>query len=309
MNMQPTVEPFEWPIIAYMILAGTSAGAAMTGAIAFLSGRAALRSIARQGFLIAMVLIGVGFPLLILDLEQPQKFFYILYYFNPNSVIAWGARGISLYFAILLVTVFVQYLRAKRALNNGASTESPGRGLKVTAATLLLLSFFVALYPGFVLNQAVAHPLWSQSLLPVLFLASGLHMGLVTVTLARLWSAGAPDFEPEPDDPLLHDHKSIRWIDGAFIVVQAVLFCLFLAWGWQLAPEAVRSFNEGAYAFVLWGGVVTIGWIVPTIDMLVRKANSNLWLRGLCVLIGGVCLRILIIRGGQGAAAFIGAGN
>lgn len=264
-----------------------------------------MESIARQSLIVAAVLIGAGFPFLVLDLERPQMFVYVLIYFNPKSVIAWGARGISLYFFIVSAVAFMYY-RAKVTGRDPAGALALLRTLLVIG--VLILALFTGLYPGYVLNQGVARPLWAQPVIPILFLFSGLHMGLAVAILARLWSAGAPDFEPEPDDPLLHDHVVVRWLDGAFIVLQIVLLASYFFTCWQVAPEATARLIEGGYGLLLWVGVVLIGWILPGADMIVRGARSNLFARCMFILIGGVCLRVLVIDGGQGSAAFIGSG-
>lgn len=304
-----TSNPFEWPIIAYMILAGTSAGLALVGGAAALSSKSNLASIARQSLLLATLFIGVGFPLLILDLEQPQMFVYILYYFNPKSVIAWGARGISLYFFLLSSLVLVH--RVCGPLR--ARAKEQAMALRITRQAMLIvvlvLAVFVGLYPGFVLNQAAARPLWSQSVLPFLFLSSGLHMGLAIAILARLWSAGDPNFVPEPSDPLLHDHPWVRRLDVALIALQVLLLTSYFYSCMQIAPDATTQLTQGKSGLLLWGGVILVGWILPGLDMAVRGAKSSLFWRSTCVVAGGICLRVLIIEGGQGAAAFIGSGR
>lgn len=297
MNLHATAEPFQWPIMVYMIVAGTSAGAAITGCVAMLSKAKGLTSVRHSSFVVAVFLIGAGGPFLILDLEKPQMFFYILYYFNPKSVIAWGARAITLYFALLLfIVVIKRYIEGAKLL------------LKPTAMLTLLLAIAIGLYPGYVLNQSVARPLWSHPVLPFLFLLSGLHMGIAAVSLARLWSKTAPNFEPQPGDPFVHDHMLLRRLEGVLIALQIVLLgTYFLLSG--AAPDALMRLTRGGYGVLLWGGIVLIGWVLPGLDMIFRGARSCLWARSLCVVVGGVCLRILIISGGQGAAVFVGSGQ
>lgn len=294
--MQPTDEPFQWPIATYMILAGTSAGTVITGALLGFTRAPLLRAAARTALVLGAVLIGVGFPFLILDLERPQDFYYILRYFNPRSVISWGARGISLYFGFLIVAAWLFHPRRTPA----DAPFGPARTALLVAA--LVLAVFVGLYPGFVLQQGVARPLWNPAALPYLFLTSGLHMGLAVIVLARLW-----DEKPAPGDPLREDHVALRWADGALIAVQIALLGWYFLAAYQTAPEATARLVRGDFGLLLFAGVMFIGWVLPVADMLVRGARSNLLARCLFVLIGGVCLRILVIHGGQGATAFIGS--
>ncbi len=286
--------PFDWPIIVYMILAGCSAGAAMTGVVAMLSKKVDL-TIVRQSLWIAVLLLLAGLPFLVLDLEQPHRFFSILYYANPTSVIAWGARGLMLYVFLLLVLLYL--------LRRSGDVSVFPRGV---AAIVLVAALFVGLYPGFVLSQAVARPLWLPSVLPALFLVSGMHMGLAIVAAARLWTASDPTFEPIAQDPFLQDHVVIRWLDMALIAIQIILAILYFRSCLGSAPEAAMQLTTGGFGMLLWGGVVVVGWVLPTLDILVRGAKSNLWARSFFTMAGGVCLRVLVILGGQEAVAFVG---
>ncbi|HVW40596.1 MAG TPA: NrfD/PsrC family molybdoenzyme membrane anchor subunit, partial [Amycolatopsis sp.] len=73
---------WEWKIPAYLFTGGLSAGAAMLGAGADLTGRPSLRRVARLG---ALGGIGVSTYFLVADLGRPARFHHMLRVAKPSS--------------------------------------------------------------------------------------------------------------------------------------------------------------------------------------------------------------------------------
>lgn len=289
-QVDPVLVPFGWPVVIYMTLAGLAAGAALTGCWLLWRGSEGGLRAARRGFLLAASAILVGSLCLVADLEAPGRFWMVLAYFNPASWIAWGARIIVL-FGLLTGLAWV--------LSRGAAAASRlSPGLKTCCAGIACLAVAIGLYPAWVLMQAAARPLWGSPLIAPLFLASALHTGLAAL-LASQVIAGAGDDDPAPGGARF---------ERSLIVAQALflgLYLLTLASGYEAARARLLY---GDLALWLWGGVVVVGWLVPLATTGGRWSGSGrLLLRAACVLLGGLALRVLIVFGGQGAQALIGA--
>src|SRR5689334_17521010 len=67
-----------WLIVFYFFLGGLAGGSAFLAGMLDLFGVAADRSMARVGYFIALVAIAISGPLLIVDLNRPERFWHML---------------------------------------------------------------------------------------------------------------------------------------------------------------------------------------------------------------------------------------
>ncbi len=86
---RPVLKPpvWEWKIPAYLFTGGLSAGAAVLGAGADLTGRPALRRASRVG---ALGALGASMYLLVADLGRPERFLHMLRVAKPTSPMSVG---------------------------------------------------------------------------------------------------------------------------------------------------------------------------------------------------------------------------
>jgi formate-dependent nitrite reductase membrane component NrfD len=86
---RPVLKPpvWEWKIAAYLFTGGLSAGAAMLGAGADLTGRPSLRRVSRFG---ALGELGASKYLLVADLGRPERFLNMLRVAKPTSPMSMG---------------------------------------------------------------------------------------------------------------------------------------------------------------------------------------------------------------------------
>ncbi|GAB1516206.1 NrfD/PsrC family molybdoenzyme membrane anchor subunit [Actinophytocola sp. KF-1] len=86
---RPVLKPpvWEWKIPAYLFTGGLSAGAAVLGAGADLTGRPSLRRASRAG---ALGALGVSMYLLVADLGRPERFLHMLRVAKPTSPMSVG---------------------------------------------------------------------------------------------------------------------------------------------------------------------------------------------------------------------------
>jgi len=85
---------WNWMIAAYLFLGGLSAGSAMLGAGADLTGRPTLRKVSRVG---ALVSILGSLYFLVADLGRPERFHHMLRVAKPSSPMSMGTWILSAY--------------------------------------------------------------------------------------------------------------------------------------------------------------------------------------------------------------------
>ncbi len=85
---------WNWMIAAYLFLGGLSAGSAMLGAGADLTGRPHLRKVSRLG---ALTSIAASLYFLVADLGRPERFHHMLRVAKPSSPMSMGTWILSAY--------------------------------------------------------------------------------------------------------------------------------------------------------------------------------------------------------------------
>ena len=165
------MSPFGWWIAVYFALATLAAGAAgaACGLIALNRKSPADDEPARirLTLMIAIAAIFAGSGALVADLERPGEFYLILTSYEPGSWISRGSRIISAFGLVAFALLSTQW--------SGIVRSWWAYGLALALGSLALL---VAIYPAFVLDQAVGRPLWQSAWLPVLFFSGAVHIGL-----------------------------------------------------------------------------------------------------------------------------------
>jgi ferredoxin len=254
----PHRAPWDWRVSAYTVTKGIAAGAALVAALL-----AALGVLAGGAFLatavplLALVFLAITGGLLIADLEQPQRFWYILARPQWRS---WLTRG------AVILGVFGAGLAAWCALGLA--------GLLPTWIPLALapVALATAGYTAFLFAQSKARDLWqSPLLLPHLTVEAFAAGAAALALLAAL-------LEPHLLQPL-----------GLVLAISSGLH-LALGAGECVMPHAtaharlaVAAMTRGRYRRYLIAGFVGIGagvlapWIGPTIAAPLVLAGLFCW--------------------------------
>jgi polysulfide reductase chain C len=281
-----------WLIISYLFLAGAGAGAFMAAVACDLLAPDWSKALARAGSLAAGPLVAIGTVCLVLDLEaglwQPWRQIYLLS--NPTSMITWGVIVLSAFIPV----AFLYAAGLNRLTFVGRYLEKYVWHLGVIGSVLAIAT---AVYTGILIAVVNGVPFWNTPVMPVLFLASALSTGLAVAMIGAA----------------VIDITTIRTLSNfalghvIFLAVEGVVLMLLIFMSITRTVEAAQSAHlliSGFLSPYFWALVVVVGIAVPFILSIVEYYEYGEMPKylvvgaDLCVLVGGMSLRALIIYSG-----------
>ena len=286
---------WEWPIPTYLFLGGLGGGIYCLIAVLTLfvfPGVAAVPEVmALPGFL-AIVALGFGCLMLVVDLGQPMVFYRA--FVRSTSVLAWGARllTVCMIFGILWFASYIPW----DWFSGIANLLVPAREFCLAIAGLS--GTCIMLYTGIFLSTLKAHAFWATPALPVLFTVSALSTACAAIALSIGWWPAVFSLETvivaEASKEILHTVDIILVV--VEIVVLLVMVLSFLGAGNKTANKAAHRWVHGSYAPLFWGGMIFGGLLLPEILYVFggHSAASTL-VAPVLVLLGGLLLRFMVV--------------
>jgi len=263
----------EWHllIVWYFFLGGIAGGAYFTAAIADNFGSSRDRSVVRTGYILALLMIGICGMLLILDLGTPSRFLNMLgsfKFWDPMSIGAWMLGVFGLF----------AFVSSALSLSPDESRAALRRKLSLIGT---IFGFFLASYTG-VLLSATALPFWRDArLMGAVFLASGASTGMAAISLLLFLSGDAAG----------EGFKKVKRADRFAIIFEMLVLALFLV----LLGSAAAPLTSGHLAPLFWGGLVTLGLVIPLAIDLLGGWRVPAVVPAVLVLIGGFILRYVVV--------------
>jgi formate-dependent nitrite reductase membrane component NrfD len=278
-----------WAVTIYFFLGGIAGGSYVIAALIDLFGAPEDRPLARLGYYVALPAVALCGPLLIVDLNRPERFWHLLIeskrglpmfkYWSPMSFGSWILLFFGLFAFLSLVGALAEEGWLKwaplRALRRGAL----GR---ILAAVGLLFGFGLAGYTG-VLLEVTNRPIWADTtLLGLLFVVSA-----ASTAGALLLLLGRPRRAVLPETLGLLTEMD-RWV---LLTELVVLVALILSLG------MVAQVWLSAWGVLLAVGVVLLGILIPLLlEWRGRpRAGWSVPAAACLVLIGGFILRAVIV--------------
>jgi formate-dependent nitrite reductase membrane component NrfD len=294
----------EWKgiIAIYLYLAGMGAGSFVIGTLIgwfnIKPNPAVLPSINLLGntlnlsnvpILWGPVMVAIGAPFLILDLGIKWRFIYAC--LNPRT--SWVARG----FIILSIFIVLGLVLLAKSVLPFEWLHPKSVLWRIPEIIAFIFAFGTALYTGILLKATKSIPLWNTSLLPLLFLVSGLSTGSMAMILSTL---GTGFFS--------HAARALKVLmvgEQVLVIIEAIVLYLFLSGRYRAAEQgedSVRLLVFGEMKMIFWGGVVVLGFIFPVvlenIASLFPGNVASIFVAGVLLLCGGFFLRLGILRAG-----------
>ncbi|ABZ75147.1 Polysulphide reductase NrfD [Shewanella halifaxensis HAW-EB4] len=296
-----------WPIAVYLFFAGISGGALATALfLRFYKKQTTNTPFYKAAALISLVTISLGMLCLVLDLTNPLFFWRILVFYNLNSVMSIGVIALSVYIplvALICLYAFEEEIRSVPALKMLVPLVDKLQGIRRPCeVTVLVLALAVCAYTGFLISALIRFPIINTSVLPALFIASGISAGAAAAKMLAV-SMFKEDLHSQ-DMKLLH---GAEWP----IMIAEILFIFMivtsLMTGNAGAQSAFTAFHTGEWAAVFWFGVVGLGFGGPLLlNFATGKSFSHsakaFYLSGVCAVTGMMCLRMFILYAGQNFA-------
>ena len=293
-----------WYIVLYFFLGGLAAGSSAIATLLDLVGDPRDRDAVRLGYLVAFPLVCVCGLLLILDLGKPLRFWHMLVQsenvpelllkpWSPISLGTWlvTAFGLFSFISFLGALVETERLRWHVARRVDRAVRGFPRPLILLWEVLGVLSgFSLGGYTG-VLVTGTSVPVWHNAwLMGALFLLSAASTSYALLMLMLMYH-GRAHHDPTVD-------KLARGDRSAILLEIVVLTAMLLLLG-----AVARPLIAGGFGVIFWLGVVIVGLLAPLVLHGLPwgrlTAERRAMLAAACVLVGGLCLRFVIVMAPQ----------
>jgi formate-dependent nitrite reductase membrane component NrfD/ferredoxin len=272
--------PWHWPVPAYLVTKGIGAGIFMMLSLGWgldLFPFDALTAVV--GGLLSLLFIAITTGLLVIDLEKPERFLYIL--MRPQWK-SWLTRG-----AVLLIG-FSTLVGVWWAVETGSYLGLLSPELATSARPFFLwlgLPFAIgsAVYTAFLFAQAEGRDLWQSPLLPIHLVIQAFMMGS-----ASLLVVGA--FVNVPFELVT---LSVNVFFASLIVDLFVTLVgeFSIPHASEVAAQAAHDITHGRYKNHFWLGSIVLGHVVPLVLLLatffgMAEAVTLGTIAALCAMIG-----------------------
>ena len=253
-----TAHPATWgtKVSAYLVTKAIAAGTMLIAALLVALGHAGERAaVGLVAPLVAGLFTAITGVLLVADLKQPKRFWFLITKPNTRS---WLVRGAWILGGFAFVT----------ALWGVAGIVDAPTVIKVLALPVALLAAGAAGYTAFLFGQCEGRDLWqTPMLLPILLaqatVAGGAMYSILDVVM------GVPD---------------VRQIRVATLVALVALAVLTAAELWLAGHHSQRSRNaelaiaemtKGRHAARFWGGGIGVGVVIPALLFAVALGTGS----------------------------------
>ncbi|MGD2110179.1 MAG: polysulfide reductase NrfD [Phycisphaerae bacterium] len=271
---------WRWLIAVYLFLAGLGGGAYVTGVVADYLGDAWV-TLAKTGVFLGFPCVAVGCVFLLLDLGTPANFWRAG--FKPGT--SWIARG-TIIISIFMVVSLIHAALWVWPFHSLVENEGARRVLGIVGS---VFAFGTMIYTGILLGAARPIAFWSTAMLPLLFLVSALSTGIMAVILVgSMFTLG--------NEAATNSIHTLATVDIMLIILEIVVLLFYLQ-GTHRVPESRASAEVvlmGEAAPLFWWGVAVLGLIAP----LVFDLFDVTILASACGIVGGLCLRQVVLMGG-----------
>ncbi len=249
----PHGKPWGIDMVVYLFLKAVSTGALLLGAALWLMGvDSSLVTIAAPA--IAIVSIVLTAAVLVLDLERPERFHYILTKSNWRSWMVWGAWLLTAHGVIAAAWLAAGWLGWDGALD-------------LLAWPAMIVAVLATSYTGFLFAQGLARDLWQGPYAAVDLIAQSAAAGAAALLLAA----------PAIGESVADARPILCWILAGALIAH-VLMLLFEN---VLSPSptrhhelAVATIRRGPFARLFWGVAICGGGLVPLAIVLGTQGTA-----------------------------------
>lgn len=258
----------------YVYLVGVSGGAFLVAFLHHGLGVQALRRESRYAVPIALLALGAGLTLVLLDLGQMGRFWYLFTRTSATSLLGWMVWVYTIYSLVLVAMLAAMRLERRRALQWLA-----------WAGFALVVTFGGG--EGALFGVLGSKPFWNSGILPIRFLFSAFLSGVAVVAFAtalfRRWPA---DAESEVATGVMR--QGLLALLALNIVLEFAEISVTLYTGLPPVVEAYHLVMFGPHWWLFWIVQVGLGLVAPLVLLLspIVRRPAALGLAGLLVAVG-----------------------
>lgn len=293
--IDPLMHIWGWEIPVYLFLGGLVAGFMIISGYFTFKGHHKHSSFS-SFYLphLSLIFLSLGMLALFLDLEHKLYVWRLYMTFKFKSPMSWGSWVLLLVYPALWLNTLVSIPKPfrNRILIFDRISEWINRHPMLTkniGVLNMLTGAVLGMYTGILLSTLGARPLWSSSMLWVLFLTSGLSSAAALVHMITTDR---------------HERELSAKADNGFLIFELFIFVLFFI-GMVTSTRAHRNaaalLLTGPYAAVFWVFVILLGILLPLgIQLLaVNHKIKHTPVAPVLVVLGGLLLRFVIVFAGQ----------
>ena len=277
----PHGKPWGIDMVLYLLFKAIATGAMLVAALLWRLGvDGPLPTIAAPA--ISVVFIALTALVLVIDLERPERFYYILTRSNFRSWMVWGAYFLTAHGVLSVLWLGAGWFGMEGTLD----------GLVIPVAAIAVLA---TSYTGFLFAQGLARDLWQGPAAAIDLIAQSLAAGAAMLLIAAaLIGHSAADALP---------------MLGAILASAVGAHLLILVFEHLLSPSPTRhhelataTIRRGPYARLFWGAAIVGGGLVPLALLLtlgVTFSPAATCLAALLALAGGAAWEYIWVEAGQ----------
>lgn len=232
----PHRAPWDWRVSAYTWTKGIAAGAYLVPALLVLAGW-----LAADGTLwrwvtpvVAGAFLALTGLLLLLDLEHPERFYFIFTHAHWRSWLVKGGVIISAYGAVLMLH-FLASVAGRPAWHDWLL--APG----------VLFAILTAIYTAYLFAQSKGRDLWQSPGLPVHFAVQAILAGSAALAPLAAW------LQPDATNVLLWTMLLSALTHGAIVAGETTI-----PHATTHAAQAAHEMTNGRYAPIFWTSLVLV---------------------------------------------------
>jgi Fe-S-cluster-containing dehydrogenase component/formate-dependent nitrite reductase membrane component NrfD len=276
----PHGKPWGIDMVLYLLFKAISTGAILVAAAVWMLGyRGTLLSIAAPA--LSLVFVTLTAVVLIVDLERPERFYYILTRSNWRSWMVWGAYFLTAHGAISAVWLAAGWF----------GYESVIDVLTVPAVAVAILA---TSYTGFLFAQGLGRDLWQGPSAAIDLVAQSSVAGAASLLVAAV---------------LMGDNDTVVPLLGGILAVGMGAHLVILLFEHLLSPSptrhhelAVHTITRGAYSRLFWGAAIVGGGVLPVVMLMTLGVTFSPALTctvALLALAGGAAWEYIWVEAGQ----------
>jgi Fe-S-cluster-containing dehydrogenase component/formate-dependent nitrite reductase membrane component NrfD len=277
----PHGKPWGIDMVLYLVFKAIATGSLLIAAILWSFGFDG-PLVTMAGAALSLVFISLTAVVLIIDLERPERFYYILTRGNRRSWMVWGAYFLTAHGALSAAWL-------------GAAWFGFDAGLDWLVAPAIVVSILATSYTGFLFAQGLARDLWQgpSAAIDLVFQSAAAGSASLLIVAVLMGSRSADAL------PML------GWLLAGSVAAHVVI----LAFEHLLSPSptrhhelATRTITHGAYARLFWGAAVVAGGLLPIALLLLPGATTSraaAALAALLALAGGAAWEYIWVEAGQ----------